>query len=77
YNLAAQPAHRSATYTKPAPQEGKKMRGKNIQITGPSAVSHFPAPYIFLPNLITDIAVGKAMPRLTRLFFPPRLSNAS
>ncbi|GAA5505237.1 hypothetical protein Rcae01_00679 [Novipirellula caenicola] len=55
---------------------GKKMGGKKLQTESPSAVSHFPAPHIFLPNSVTDVTLGKTTPRLTRSLFPPRLSNA-
>ncbi|WP_372724164.1 hypothetical protein, partial [Novipirellula sp.] len=46
------------------------------QIARPSAVSHFPAPYIFLPGSITDIALGNTTLLLTRIVFPRRLSDA-
>ncbi len=52
------------------------MGGKNVQIAELSAVSHFPAPYMFLSNSITDIALGKTTQRLARLLFRPRLSIA-
>ncbi|GAA4455767.1 hypothetical protein GCM10023156_30310 [Novipirellula rosea] len=53
------------------------MGQENKRMPEHPAVSHLPAPVIFLPKSVSNIALGDAMPLLCRLPVPPHPTSAA